>query len=1437
MANQPTAFGSPLPKGFGSSLPKSKFPSSSEPIRIFGTTISGDSGEIGGYTGPEGGRTISEVVTSIPGTVEGLIKGAIGFAFGGSTATVAATYHGLRTGEWDEFKPVFDHIYNDTIMKFPKILGVKLTQAQTESGERVLTMLDKEVFQRIHKWAEALGEWTFQRTNNPALATFARTATEGIGLLTPIIGTRAVAARPRPKGAKPLTKWEKAKTFGIEEGIAYKISKQFPGKRYGIPKTKLRLPPLGAGAEFKWTKWEKPWFENNKTPGLVVSFESFKQKVLAEHPKMSLEAIDVQYRQSHEVIRDYLEREKRQQEADKPVALESGVEVHTKWNKMSESAAEGKPPDLATLAEIQALSVLRYGEFRAREGVNPKTGKDYAKSTIDKKFVQYANKEYKKWYEGSGRRVILKNVDEAVLALDAITEAKKIGRLVKTAQSRIPANLPKEIASEILSLIQPAVVGKSNRIYTSNPKRPSMYEAAREALNNGEEVFTRGYFVKNKDGTPTFYPEAEIMVFQEIAARGKSIAETNDIKYLKNLVENSDIYKTDIAKAVKKQFKETVFPKTMIARGAKGVVEGYKKQKTPPNTGEDVINPYLKTIKEIYRESGLDVEEIFTPKKSMPEQVTKAVDVAGKDRLPAEAWEEAAKTHPSTIIAKGKPSALVNEQMPMWRHLIHIAGGRAISFWKTDNKLRDVLPGEYTGVGAGVRVPGPSVLLRDISRAFAEIMDSLWRPEAYSDVKKVMDSYHSSRHTRAGEFQQRLLNAWYPLRAKWFPHIQETFKAFKGNPEVNIPLTEYLTNPNTKMKVPPLIKIAGDAIRKILDDFHTYAKKVFPDLEYHRNWLPRTMDWKWAERHRAAAEDIFTNIFQKYPDSLARAKENFGNVNAAREAAISFVDHIILNKGSIQISPELLSAKEIMAEGRFRDVNEAKLVAKKAGSLDFERVFKDVPDLEFGKLLDPSVFKRVQRYIEDGAARVEYARINGPNSELLYNRIHRAAEELQAAGRPLRQQEVEHLVNLWSAFQGIYKSNTAKWWVKTQKAYITLLNMALLPLATVASMPESALPYYHGGLKAYRKALPQELFVTLPTQIARAINRDWKGREKDKTRSMLMVEAINKAGDIAAMERANQLFAGDFTIGNNVLFRANGLFYWTKWMNHLAVSTFDFMAQDYFTRKAQGKKSGLRPEEEIRMEKLMDYYDLPAKEGIQWVKDGAKLEGPFFEKFKKAALIFAEDSVLTPNPAIVPLWHSHPGFAMVKHLKAFPTLIGNTVLRRWGADTFKAFHENGIPLQGRNATYAVSTGMIMILLAHLSNVITDQIRYGEENPFYKQTFKDDRYRWLIRAVERWGIMGPAQFGLDALFHSHGTGKLAVFLGPGFNKAERFASAALSGNARTLGRELSRITPVGNVRDEWREGLADMYTQFISDNMGFDIKDSSGRRARTARTAR
>ena len=166
-----------------------------------------------------------------------------------------------------------------------------------------------------------------------------------------------------------------------------------------------------------------------------------------------------------------------------------------------------------------------------------------------------------------------------------------------------------------------------------------MFSAAKEALRNGEENFIRVYTIKTKDGKPMWYNEGEIVSLQEIVATGKSIAETSDLKYLKNIIETNMPYKTDVAKAVKKQYRERILPVHQLAQGAKGIKKALKKEEVPPNTGEDAINPYIKTMKDIYKESGLDVEEIFAPKKAVPEQVTKAVDAA--KQIPAEAWVEA----------------------------------------------------------------------------------------------------------------------------------------------------------------------------------------------------------------------------------------------------------------------------------------------------------------------------------------------------------------------------------------------------------------------------------------------------------------------------------------------------------------------------------------------------------------------------------------------------------------------------------------------------------------------------------------------------------------------------------------------------------------------------------------------------------------------------
>jgi hypothetical protein len=313
------------------------------------------------------------------------------------------------------------------------------------------------------------------------------------------------------------------------------------------------------------------------------------------------------------------------------------------------------------------------------------------------------------------------------------------------------------------------------------------------------------------------------------------------------------------------------------------------------------------------------------------------------------------------------------------------------------------------------------------------------------------------------------------------------------------------------------------------------------------------------------------------------------------------------------------------------------------------------------------------------------------------------------------------------------------------------------------------------------------------------------------------------------MERMNALFQGDTSWFGNAVFRLNLLHYWTKWLNQVSVGVYDSMVKDYFKSKAAGKRTGLTKGEEVRMERLMEYYGLDMAEGMAWSRGGAKLEGPFFEKMKRGAHIFAEDSVLTPNPAILPLWHSNPNLGWLRHLKTFPTLIGNKVMAKWGTETYKGFHDQGMRISGgRAGLYTVGSGASILATAMAANEIIDVIRYGgrENNPLYKKKYKGftDLEIIVLRAVERAGIFGMGNFIFDSVFHSY-TGAFGVFMGPTFTKSEAlykaFAQGILKGNPKSLARELVKMTPALNVNKEVREEAIKELTKFFVENTLMD----------------
>ena len=219
--------------------------------------------------------------------------------------------------------------------------------------------------------------------------------------------------------------------------------------------------------------------------------------------------------------------------------------------------------------------------------------------------------------------------------------------------------------------------------------------------------------------------------------------------------------------------------------------------------------------------------------------------------------------------------------------------------------------------------------------------------------------------------------------------------------------------------------------------------------------------------------------------------------------------------------------------------------------------------------------------------------------------------------------------------------------------------------------------------------------------------------------------------------------------------------------------------------------------------------------------------------------MFAEDSVLTPNPATLPLWHSNPNLGWLRHLKTFPTLIGNRVVAKWGNEIYKGFQDQGMPISGgRAGTYAIGTGMGILLTADLSNHIIDFLRYGDKgNPLYEQRFGEklsDRQIRVLRAIERAGLLGMGNFVFDSMFHSY-TGIVGIFMGPTVAKGDAlfkalFAEGLAKQNPKSLARELVKITPALNVNKEIRDDAIIVLEEFLRENTFMD-KGSKWRKVR------
>lgn len=1382
-----------MPFSFQNELSGNKtIPDSEEPNKsggfafqreLRGESIQSSTG-IAPYEGPEGGRTLSNIAKSILPTVEGIGKGGLHFALATPYATIRAAINASLERDLDFFPEEFNRILEETGAN-TEFLGIKPFEAQTKGGQRFQHMFHDKVMQPVVGYFEKKADKVFEETNDPAMATTVRTAGELVSLLVPILGI---------KGATRLTK-----------SVVDKIpEKPFMGME------------LGRG----------PY----QDPANVITFKDFNAeyaKSMPKNEKYTYEGSRQAYREFNRKVREGKE------------AKDSGVEI------IDTSEQTGGKVNIAESTIDPGIFISSFAGL-----INPKTKKPYTDKSILQKYLKHLdeveqvgmgkysyktpqkigdqfqkplNKEYP-YPLGEVKRGYARTLAEATEKRQAYEQMRKLmwGR---KKENKIISNreFSREEAALLLKEGKPAVWSNDNhKAYIGK----NIHDAKTKAVQRGENELSliEGIVTKESKETATSFGKGfrsyhEVLQLQEKAATNNIILESHFAKRMK--VEDSILKDAELTPESVKEMTSGRFEKRQAENEAqKAIAKGAKEVKT------------------------LDAKDI---KESKGEQFID--DLTQRMWQSEGGWKGKAESFGGNILPNNRGELLrgLTEDKSA---LTYAHGEKALKY----KGMAQAEQSKFSVLLGATMYKSISLLnqWRNVSPTFAKVYDSMISPDLHL---AIYDTKAAARRPRSADsFQTEKANVigtfmTASMKHNGFKGLNEIFESVKPGFVPAIQQIKYLgkrisTADNLKIiravrgqaPIPKgkLGKVTTD-LQELFKRADEYVKKVFPDHESISNYFPQSWNQKYIRKNQDQFVTDLTNFLED-PRLNKYFEDKYGTIHKqelAQEITLN-----IIGEGRTLASNNI---DAVMADIRrmsgTENLAEISALAKRASGVDHVRVLRNLPPEIFEKYMKNDAYEGVQFYLEEMVSRVEWARRFGENNELLYKGLIDGIKEANAKGLDIETFRVERALRLAEAMQGVYKMGGHRGWVSTQRVTTAALNAALLPLATVASLPEAVLPLYNGGVKAYAKAIPSAIETAI-LSVGKAIHKDFRilGRP-DKTRAMIIAEQVRKSGDVAVMERMNALFQGDTSFFSNAVFRLNLLHYWTKFLNQVSVGVYDSMVKDYFKSKAANKKTGLSRGEEVRMERLMEYYGLDMAEGMAWSRGGAKLEGPFFEKMKRGAHMFAEESVLTPNPATLPLWHSNPNLAWLRHLKTFPTLIGNRVISKWGQETWKGFHDQGMRVSGgRAGIYALGSGMSILATAMVSNEIIDEIRFGgrENNPLYQKKYKGltKTEQAIIRAVERAGIFGMGNFIFDSIFHSY-TGAFGVFMGPTFTKSEAlykaFAQGLLKGNPKALARELVKMTPILNVNKKERDRNIKELEKFLIENTFMDKTGSKLRR--------
>jgi hypothetical protein len=556
------------------------------------------------------------------------------------------------------------------------------------------------------------------------------------------------------------------------------------------------------------------------------------------------------------------------------------------------------------------------------------------------------------------------------------------------------------------------------------------------------------------------------------------------------------------------------------------------------------------------------------------------------------------------------------------------------------------------------------------------------------------------------------------------------------------------------------------------------------DVNFEEEYLPRLYKFNTPFRWRKATKIL---------------AERLGQTEAS-----SIVDNIRSNEGIH--TPEAINLDFDLEGKSFSESTES---IEKSRRIDKE-TFKALDD---AGLVENNVKNIIDKYMLQAIQR--------GNVKELKNYVEPKLKQLQEQGgdAAANPNEVQHMKNLYAAFQNRYKPIQVESFKKGSRMYLTFQYMLTLPLAALTALTEPIIILSRLGIKDSIYGLTKAS-QNLIRQAGRSIFPKLKKSESEQAfNSMLQgYDGIlaERLGSIAGVDVSRTITDKFFKtimlsqitqLSRDIAFQAGQ----KQIKEDIVLIARNQLSKGRVTKKILDARRRLLQQGLVPKNLGLDTPN--TSEALLWAEGQTTGVPPAI--IRKSLSKFVDEIIMAPNAINRPLWMSNPHLAVFAQLKGFMFTFGSTVGMRMYREVFKPLAKGRIPLD-EAATYALA--FILIAAGSIGiRELKDQIRYGDEPSNWKDLEGFEVWRQALLASN---IFGPGTI-LDQALNSteYGTRPFMVLSGPGVQYADKLVEAlgqyGKKGNKKALVKFIAESFPgVAAITPSSKPDIQDFFTAII-----------------------